>query len=60
MPIVGECLHPGGRPERIETVEIIIFATVVAIIWFAMAFDGADSRKDDARGWYPVGTRHLS
>jgi len=44
MPIVGECLHPGGRPERIETVEIIIFATVIAIIWFAMAFDGADSR----------------
>jgi hypothetical protein len=40
--------------------EIIIFATVIAIIWFAMAFDAVDSRTDDARGWYPAGSRHLS
>jgi hypothetical protein len=40
--------------------EIIIFATVVAIIWFAMAFDATDSRRDDNGNWHPVGTKHLS
>jgi hypothetical protein len=40
--------------------EIIIFATIVAVIWFAMAFDSKDSRTDDNGNWYPVGTRHLS
>jgi hypothetical protein len=40
--------------------EIIIFATVVAIIWFAMAFDATDSRTDENGNWYPTGARHLT
>ena len=40
--------------------DIIAFALVLGILWFAMAFGGRDSRPNEPRNWYPVGTRHLT